>query len=148
MKEILKKLYSVNMRVNWGDCDAAGIIYTPRVMDYAMEAMEGWYLDYLECNWVDLNVKEQIGAPTVRMECDFLAPMVPGQEFKSVVKIEKLGFSSVVYRILGIDIKTNQTCFDVRFVSCFVQQPQFKAIPIPDKYKEKIINYFEFSKQN
>ena len=148
MQGTLSELYSVNLRVNWGDCDAAGIIYTPRVLDYAMEALEGWYIDYLECKWYDLNVKDMMGVPTVRMECDFIAPMVPGQEFRVVVKIDKLGTCSITYQVLGIDIKTNQTCFDVRFVACFIQRPQFKAIPIPEIYKEKVVNYFEFSQQN
>ena len=147
MKETLSELYSVNMRVNWGDCDAAGIIYTPRVLDYAMEALEEWYINYLECDWLDLNVKDNMGVPTVRMECDFLAPMVPGQEFRVVITIEKLGATSITYKVLGTDTKTNQPCFDARFVACFIQRPQFKAIPIPDIYKERIKNYFEFSQQ-
>ena len=144
----LSELYRVGFRVNWGDCDAAGIIYTPRVLDYAMEALEGWYIDYLDCNWYDLNVKDGMGVPTVRMECDFAAPIVPGQEFMAVVRIEKTGTSSITYKVSGIDSKTNKTLFNARFVACFIQRPQFKSIPIPHIYKEKIEKYFEFSQQN
>ncbi len=32
--------FAVTRTVKWGDCDPAGIIYTPRVLDYAMEILE------------------------------------------------------------------------------------------------------------
>ena len=32
--------FTVMRTVRWGDCDPAGIIYTPRVLDYAMEILE------------------------------------------------------------------------------------------------------------
>ncbi len=35
--------FTVTRTVRWGDCDPAGIIYTPRVLDYAMEILEAWY---------------------------------------------------------------------------------------------------------
>ncbi len=34
--------FTVTRTVKRGDCDPAGIIYTPRVLDYAMEALEAW----------------------------------------------------------------------------------------------------------
>ena len=39
--------FTVTRTVKWGDCDPAGIIYTPRVLDYAMEIVEAWYREVL-----------------------------------------------------------------------------------------------------
>ncbi|MDH3966294.1 MAG: acyl-CoA thioesterase, partial [Rhodospirillales bacterium] len=65
--------FNVTRRVKWGDCDPAGIIYTPRVLDYAMETLEAWNREVLGVPWMKLNWEMSMGWPTVRAELDFLA---------------------------------------------------------------------------
>jgi len=33
-------MYQTKRMVRWGDCDPAGIIYTPKAIDYALETIE------------------------------------------------------------------------------------------------------------
>ncbi len=47
--------FTVTRTVKWGDCDPAGIIYTPRVLDYAMEILEAWYREVVGVPWLVLN---------------------------------------------------------------------------------------------
>ena len=56
--------FSVRRTVIWGDCDPAGIVYTPRVLDYAMEILEAWYREVLGVSWLKLNREMGMGAPT------------------------------------------------------------------------------------
>jgi acyl-CoA thioesterase FadM len=39
--------------VRFGDTDAAGIVYTGRVPDMALEALEIWFRDRLALNWFE-----------------------------------------------------------------------------------------------
>ena len=63
--------FAVTRTVKWGDCDPAGIIYTPRVLDYAMEILEAWYREVVGVPWLVLNRDMGLGAPTVRAELGF-----------------------------------------------------------------------------
>ena len=55
--------FQVTRRVSWGDCDPAGIIYTPRVLDYAMETLEAWNREVLGIPWIKLNREMSMGMP-------------------------------------------------------------------------------------
>ncbi|MGA8291299.1 MAG: hypothetical protein WB820_02120, partial [Rhodoplanes sp.] len=37
-----KGKFTVRRIVNWGDCDPAGIVYTPRVLDYVCETIDAF----------------------------------------------------------------------------------------------------------
>ena len=66
--------------VKWGECDPAGIIYTPRVIDFVLEAIEAWYQAVLGISWTELRNDRNTGVPMVRAECDFTRPPTPGLE--------------------------------------------------------------------
>ena len=38
-------MYQTKRMVRWGDCDPAGIIYTPKAIDYALETIENWLIE-------------------------------------------------------------------------------------------------------
>ena len=43
--------------VRWGDCDPAGIIYTPKAIDYALETIENWLIEEIGISWMDMRNK-------------------------------------------------------------------------------------------
>ena len=46
-----KGKFTVRRIVNWGDCDPAGIVYTPRVLDYACETIDAFLREELNASW-------------------------------------------------------------------------------------------------
>ncbi len=133
------KPFSIKRMVRWGDCDPAGIIYSPRVFDYAVEAVEAWNREVLGVAWTELIGEMGMGAPMVRAECDYLHPLKPDQEIEVDVRIEKLGRSSLSYLVRGFD--GNRDYFKARLVSCFVARPEFKSIEIPSPLRQRIAAY-------
>jgi 4-hydroxybenzoyl-CoA thioesterase len=131
---------ALNHRVVWGDCDPAGIIYTPRVLDYAMETLEKWYVEVLQVPWMKLNREMDMGAPTVRAEIDFLDAPAPGDEIVSELRVEAVGGSSVTYMVAGHDGGERQF-YRCKIISCFVARPEFRATPVPDSFRERIDAY-------
>ena len=132
--------YKVTRTVKWGDCDPAGIIYTPRVLDFAMECLEAWYRDVLGMPWLRLNQELHMGAPTVRAEIDFLAAPAPDHEVVTELRVQKLGRSSVTYRLTGRDADGTDY-YRATLVACFVERPAFKPVAIPEPFRGRILDY-------
>jgi 4-hydroxybenzoyl-CoA thioesterase len=116
-------IFAVKRIVSWGDCDPAGIIYTPRAFDFATEALEAFWRDVIGVNWMDLNWVRHMGAPTVRAECDFIKALKPDMAIEIEVRVLKLGSASL-------------TC-----VACTIARPDFKATPIPPDMRARIEAY-------
>ena len=133
------KPFSIKRVVQWGDCDPAGIIYSPRVFDYAVEAVEAWNRQVLGLSWTELNSEMGMGAPMVRAECDYLHPPQPDQEVELAVLIERLGHSSLTYLVRGFG--GGRDYFQVRLVTCFVARPEFKSAEIPRRLRQRIAAY-------
>lgn len=132
-------LYVHRQRVAWGDCDPAGILYTPRVFDYCNETLEGWYRDVLGSPWMDM-VAAGTGSPMVHVECDFIRPMVPDLELAIAVRIERLGASSLTFLIDG-DGPEGAAHFRAKYVVCITDSQAGKAIPIPAALRERAEAY-------
>ena len=126
--------------VRWGDCDPAGIIYAPRVFDYAMEALEAWYRDVLDVPWMHLVSDMAMGSPMVRAEVDFLSALAADQQVVSEVRVDRVGRASVTYRINGHD-GDGRHCFRVTIVACFIDRPSFASAPIPADIRERMVAY-------
>lgn len=132
--------FESTVTVRWGDCDPAGIIYTPRILEYAIVAMENWFTEILGVSWYELNMHHGLGSPTVRAECDFLLILRAGQQVNMNVQVQNLGNSSLTVLVTGFN-SDQAACFKVSLVFCFIKRPEFKSTPIPDRYRKRIETY-------
>ena len=126
--------FAVERTVTWGECDAAGIIYMPRVFDHAVEAVEAFYREVLEASWIDLNWRRGMGAPFVRAECDFIRAPACDDRIRLEVRIARVGRSSVTYEVTALGADGAQR-FRSTLVACFIQRPEFKSAEIPPDVK-------------
>ncbi len=132
--------FTLTRAVKWGDCDPAGIIYTPRVLDYAMEALEAWFREVVGVPWLTMNREMGMGAPTVRAEMDFLAALYPDQDMVMDLRVESLGRTSITFLVTGQDGMDNEF-FRIKLVSCFIARPAFKPTAIPGQFRDRIVAY-------
>jgi 4-hydroxybenzoyl-CoA thioesterase len=123
-------VYVHRVRVAWGDCDPAGILFTPRVFDYCTEALECFYRDVLDADWPNLVRQRHMGSPMVHVECDFLAPMPPDLELAVELGIDKLGTASLTYVFTG-RAPDGSEHFRARFVACITDFQAGRPVPIP-----------------
>ncbi|MBC8268525.1 MAG: acyl-CoA thioesterase [Rhodospirillaceae bacterium] len=133
--------------VRWGDCDPAGIIYTPRVLDYAMETLETWNREILGVPWIKLNRELSMGFPTVRVEMDFISAPAVDDEVVLELKVEKLGHSSLTSIVTGHD-GSGTIYFHVKVISCLVSVPAYKSTEIPDQFRQRILAYQDANRDN
>ena len=132
--------FTVTRTVKWGDCDPAGIIYTPRVLDYTMKILEAWYREVVGVPWLKLNREMSMGAPTVRAELDFLDAPAPDQDMELDLLVEELGRSSITFLVTGRDT-AGKAYFRAKLVSCFISRPAFKPVAIPQEFRDRIQAY-------
>jgi 4-hydroxybenzoyl-CoA thioesterase len=90
------------VRVGWGHCDPAGIVYFPRFFEMFHEAMETWFSAALGLPYRDVIVGRRLGFPAVHTEADFAAPSSFGDELWIEQRVDRLGRTSIAfaYRVL------------------------------------------------
>ena len=126
-------LFVHRRRLTFGDTDSARIIYTPRVAHFVIEAIEAWYLERLDISWLHINRDEGFGTPIVRLEMDFISMMRPPDLLDTEVAVEKMGRSSLGFRVTG-RIGT-RLCYRAACVSVFASADTGRSLPIPEHYR-------------
>jgi 4-hydroxybenzoyl-CoA thioesterase len=125
-------------RVPWGDADPAGTLYFAHVSRYCMEAIEQWFVEVLGTDWARFNSERKIGTPMVRAEIDFRNAAAAGEVVAVCVTVEKLGRSSLVFRVQGDIAGSSRSCWEGRFTCVFIDTSTRQSIPIGDDYRSAI----------
>ncbi len=117
--------------VRFEEVDAAGIVFFPRFLSYAHEAMEAM-LAGLEGGYVRLVTVRRIGLPAVHVSCDFRAPLRFGDVARIETRAARIGNKSVTlhYELSrkadGVSVAT------VEHVCASTDLDAMRAVPVPD----------------
>lgn len=97
-------MYRHPLRVRFGDCDPAGIVYFPRFFDFFHQAMEGWF-DVLGRPYHEVVMGQHVGFPAVHTEADFRRPVAFGEDVHVELRVGRIGDSSLElrYEVRGVD---------------------------------------------
>lgn len=98
-------VFVLDVRIGWGHCDPAGIVYFPRFFELFHDAMEHWFSDALHMPYAEVIGGRKIGFPSVHTEADFKAPSVFGESLSVELRVGGLGHKSIVfdYRVRPAD---------------------------------------------
>ncbi|MFQ5968013.1 MAG: acyl-CoA thioesterase [Acidimicrobiia bacterium] len=127
-------------RVTWSDTDTARIAYTVRILDYAMDAIEAWWEVTFGVTWYGMVVDRGTGGPWVHFDADISAPLTPEHEVSSSVFVEKVGTTSLSFRVEGVR-SDGVPCYVAHLTTVFVDHDEWKPIPIPDDFLKPINEY-------
>lgn len=83
--------------VRFGDCDPAGIVYTPRFVDMLNEALEAFFPGALGLDYYGLIRDEKVGLGYARIGCDFLRPGLLGEALDFTVRVGRISRASCVF---------------------------------------------------
>lgn len=132
---------AMSFEIAWGDLDSAQIVYTGRLPEFAIRAVEKWFQATLGADFYHLNRSFGIDTPFGRLEMDFLSPVLPAGPLVCTVYVERLGRASVSNLILAH--QDGRLCFVARTVSVFVDQRIFKATPMTPNVHASFAAYVE-----
>ncbi|MGH1368423.1 MAG: acyl-CoA thioesterase [Maritimibacter sp.] len=126
----MSKAFTHEIRVTWGDCDPAKIVYTARIPWFALDAINGWWEHHLGGDgWFQMEIDRNIGTPFVHMSLDFRSPITPRHRLICEVWPQKLGETSITFRVVGRQGGT--LCFEGTFVCVFTVADRFEAQAAP-----------------
>jgi acyl-CoA thioesterase FadM len=123
--------------ITWSDTDAAGIAYSGRFPVFALEAIDGWFLDRLGSDWYGLHKSHAGGTPFVHMSLDFRASLRPRDELLTTVALAKVGRTSLTFAVTG-RVASGAVSFEGKFVCVFVADATGKPRPIPDQFRAAV----------
>jgi 4-hydroxybenzoyl-CoA thioesterase len=124
-----------NVTIEWGDCDAAGIVFYPRYF-----AMFDWSTASLFCAALGMKKPAMldhygiVGIPMVDTRAKFSRPCTFGDEVVIESRVEKFGRSSFdVHHLLTRDDALCVECWESRvWVGRHPDDPKgIKGVPIP-----------------
>jgi 4-hydroxybenzoyl-CoA thioesterase len=130
--------YHTGIRVRFGDCDAAGIVYYPRYLEMFNAVVEDWFRDELRSSFTEIVINRRLGLPTVHLEVDFVAPSHFDEKLSATLTVFSLGKSS-----LGLDIilrgPDNGDRVHGKVVIVLIERAMMRSIPWPSDLRERIL---------
>lgn len=127
-------------RVKFGECDPAGVVYTPRFVDYITEA----FLDFLEGllggPLQALLTEHDLGMPARGLHVDFKRSLRPDQQLDLQVRVSDIRQRSFELLINAFDAE-GQESFSALFSVVCVYRSQRKSRLIPSVLGEPLELY-------
>lgn len=130
--------------VRFHHCDPAGLIFYPQYFVLFHELMEDWFTRGLGEPYPDLIMRQRIGAPMGRVECDFLAPSRLGDILHFALRLSHLGKSSLTMAIdcsCGGEMRAR-----AKLTVVIARLDEVRAHPITGELRAKMQRYLERSK--
>ena len=124
------------IRVTWGDCDPAKIVYTARVPSFALDAINAWWEHHTGEGWYQMELDRNLGTPFVSMKIDFRAPITPRHRLNCAVWPNRLGETSIGFHVEGR--QDGLVCFEGDFVSVFTVADRFEKTRPPVNIREVV----------
>ena len=135
-------VFSTERTVRFGECDPAGVVYYPVYFNWFHQTMEAWFEEAIGIPYADMI--KTYGFPTVETSASYRAPVLMGETVHIQLSIERLGASSIRFRmiVLGQEQKV-RTLGMVQTVCISVQDGkfQFRASDLPAELREKMEAY-------
>ena len=120
-------LFSQRREIRLEDTDAEGIVYTPRIAHFVVEAVDLWLLSRLFLDAQDA-VHRSVFAS---LSCTFLSPMRPGDSLEIRVALRRIGRSSLGFELVGHAEADDRLCWMAETVCVFVDSTTLQSRPIP-----------------
>jgi 4-hydroxybenzoyl-CoA thioesterase len=128
-------LFSTRIRVRFGDCDPAGLVYYPVLFHYCHVAMEEFFAERCSIPYHQLMADERIGFPTVNTQAEFFVPLVYGDEAEIGVAVARVGQSSVTFEYSIRRASDGVLCARSANVHVSMNLETRRALPIPERYR-------------
>ena len=87
-------IFTVERRVRFGDCDAAGIVFFPRYFEMLNAVVEDWFAGPLQASFRELHINRHVSVPTAAVEARFIAPSRLEDELTFDLSVTRLGGAS------------------------------------------------------
>jgi acyl-CoA thioesterase FadM len=132
-------LWSTPVKIRFGHCDPAGIVYTPKFFDIFNVVIEEWYGDCLGINYYELIGPRRTGLGYVNAHSDFFEPGMMGDVIEVAVNLERVGNKSFV--VLLHAFKNGREALRGRFTVVTTDLNTHRSVAIPADLRNALLDY-------
>ena len=127
------------IEVRYGDLDPQGHVNNAKYLTYFEQARIAYWID-MGFFTTDQSFME-IGVILADVHLTYLAPVYFGQKIKVGVHVARLGNKSMMWEQNVVDIESGQEFAKAEIVIVAYDYRQEKTIPIPQGWREKIVEF-------
>lgn len=130
--------FETEIHVRFGDADPAGIMYFPKVFEFAHEAFED-FVDVCGIGWKNWFRAGPYIVPIRQVSAEFLRPFFPGRKYRVRGRVSKLGASSfeMSYEFQSFEAEPVAHA-RVQMVHVFADSATKMKMPIPAEIRSKM----------
>jgi acyl-CoA thioesterase FadM len=126
----------VRRRVQWGECDPAGVVYSPRFADYAASAFMWFMRIVLRPALAD----ERLGSPLKAMMFEFHKTLKPDEQFDMTVLVCAVRKRTFDLWIAATGIEGDDR-FTAKITPIIINRATFTSVEIPTEAKVILRRY-------
>lgn len=127
-------------RVKWGECDPAGVVYTPVFSEYAVSAFWAFLSVLLGQPLQDALRRLDVTTPVRALSFDFKQSLYPDQILNVTVLLRELRNTTFTMEIRMTD-ERKQSIADVILTAICVHHQERKSRAIPEALREFLVDY-------
>lgn len=132
-------VWSQNVTFRHGQCDPAGIVYTPEFFNVFNQVIEAWFCECLGIDYYDILGPRRIGLGYVSASSVFFAPCFMGDTLEICVTVAKVGGKSYAVNLHAL--KDGQEALRGSFTTVTTSLDTHSSIAIPPDIKEALSKY-------
>lgn len=133
--------FEVTRKIRFGQTDAAGITYYPRLVEMINDIVEDFFADVVNFSYKEMIVETDYGVPTVNLNVNFKNPAELEDYVVWSLVVTKIGRASFsVFIDAKVEEKEILTA-DVKLVYIKGKGNIMKSYPLPDHVRECMQEY-------
>lgn len=134
-------MFVYRRKINFFDCDPAGILFYARIYDFCHSAYEAMIESFnLEQNYWK---NEIYIVPIISSEASYKKPINYGEEITVEIKVSQVKQSSFELRY-SCRNKSEEDCVQVKTAHIFLNKKSWQKIDIPKKIKDSLKHHIDY----
>lgn len=125
----------IKRKVLFGDCDPAGVVYTPKFSYFAVEAIDSALDVWLGGPGLRTLMGFNVLPPVRALSLEFLRPLTWDDEITLKVSVENIGVHSFTFLVEGF-LKNEALSFNAHVTHVCISPETKEVIAIPEALKE------------
>jgi acyl-CoA thioester hydrolase len=130
----------VRRRVKWGECDPAGVVYTPAFAEYVMSAAELFYGCLFDTTPQRARREQGFDSPSRALSFDFQLSLKPDEDFEMTVTVAEIRERTYVLDITGRTL-AGEVIFIGRLTPVCIARDERRSIEIPATFRTALERY-------
>lgn len=143
--ELSPHLWSTKIVFRHGQCDPAGIVYTPEFFDVFNQVIEKWFCEKLGVNYYEVLGSRKTGLGYAMAAATFFTPCAMGDEIEVFVDVARIGSKS--YNLILHALKGDDEALRGQFVTVTTSLQAHQSTPIPEDIRQALIVYSETARR-